>query len=235
MRWLDAFVEAAHAGLTGDRELEALWGRGCTDEQIALYRVGYLPGIPSGIDYPKEFVAWARVGHKLEDVFVLPLTNSLGQVKGVQFRHVERKAKGYTDYFVAKDEPAYFGLAQAMPSVWESKRALLVEGAFDLFPVQRIFPFAIPTMTSTVSSAFLRFLRRNVREVWFGYDMDSAGRKGALEFVKEHRQEFERVRTPQFPTIRFSDGKRAKDPSDLWEAIGDEKLGVHLRAAFEQR
>jgi DNA primase len=235
MRWIDALVERANANLTEERELEALWVRGCTDDQIQGFRIGYLDGPPSGIDYPEDFVSWAKVGRKLEDVFVFPLTNSLGQVKGVQFRHVDRKAKGYTDYFVAKDEPAFFGLGQAMPHVWATQKACLVEGAFDLFPVQRVFPFTIPTMTSTVSSGFLRFLKRNVREVWFGYDMDSAGRKGSFEFVKEHRDEFERIRTPQFPQVRFADGRRAKDPGDLWEIMGDERLSVYLKTAFEQQ
>lgn len=235
MRWIDVFVEKAHANLNEERELEALWVRGCTDEQIKEYQIGYLDGAPHGVDYPEEFVSWAKVGRKLSDVFVFPLTNSLGQVKGVQFRHVDRKAKGYTDYFVAKDEPAFFGFGQAMPHVWATQKICLVEGAFDLVPIQRVFPFTVPTMTSTVSSTFLRFLKRNVREVWFGYDMDSAGRKGAAEFVKENRENFDRIRVPQFPQVKFSDGRRAKDPSDLWEVMGDERLGVYLKAAFEQK
>lgn len=235
MRWIDALVEQAHANLNEERELEALWVRGCSDEQIASYSIGYLNGLPKGIPYPDDFVAWSRVGHKLEDVFVLPLTNALGQVKGVQFRHVDRKAKGYTDYFVGKDEPAFFGFGQAMPHVWATQKVCLVEGAFDLVPIQRVFPFTVPTMTSTVSTTFLRFLKRNVREVWFGYDMDSAGRKGATEFLKENRDNFDRIRVPQFPQVKFADGRRAKDPSDLWEIMGDERLSVYLRSAFEQR
>jgi DNA primase len=235
MRWIDVFVELAHANLKEERELEALWVRGCSDEQIRNYRIGYLNGAPQGVDYPEDFVAWAKTGRKLHDVFVFPLTNALGQVKGVQFRHVDRKAKGYTDYFVGKDEPAFFGLGQAMPHVWETQKICLVEGAFDLVPVQRVFPFTVPTMTSTVSSTFLRFLKRNVREVWFGYDMDSAGRKGSSEFLKENRDNFDRIRIPQFPQVKFSDGRRAKDPSDLWEVMGDERLSVYLRTAFAQR
>jgi len=233
--WLDDLISAANEGLTGDRELEALWSRGCSDEQISGYQVGYLTGLPQGIPYPDEFLAWARSDNKLDDVFTFPLTNCLGQVKGVQFRHVDRKAKGYTDYLTAKDEPVFFGFAQAMPAMWATQKICLVEGAFDLFPIQRVFPFTVPTMTSNVSSTFFRFLKRNVREVWFGYDMDSAGRKGAFDFAKKHGRDFSKVKIPQFPQVKFLDGRRAKDPSDLWEVMGDERVGVYLRAAFERR
>jgi len=197
--------------------------------------VGYLNGYPKGIQYPKDFMEWSRPGQKLVDVFVFPLTNALGQVKGVQFRHVKREVSGYTDYFLTKDEPAYFGMSQAMPHVWATERVCLVEGAFDLFPVQRVFPYSMTTMTSAVSSTFHRFLRRNVREVWFAYDADGPGRRGASEYAKEHGSEFDRVRTPQLPRLKYFNGKLTKDPSELWEVMGDDRFGVFLKTAFEQR
>lgn len=234
MRWLDDLVEKAHVNLKGERELEAAWSRGLSDEQIVEFKVGYLDGPISGIAYPKEFLEWSRPGQKLVDVFVFPLTNALGQVKGVQFRHVKRDVKGYTDYFISKDEPAYFGLAQAMPYVWETRRICLVEGVFDLFPVQRVFPYSVTTMTSSVTTTFYRFLLRNVKEVWFGYDSDGAGRKGVLEFREKYGSTFERIRSPQLPRLKMSNGKLTKDPSELWEVLGSEKLGVYLKTAFEQ-
>jgi len=233
MRWLDAFVGFAHVNF-GDRELEALWARGVSDEQIRLFCIGYVGALPQNFELPKEFTAWWGA-MKLSDVYVFPLTNALGQVKGLQFRHVARETKGYYDYFASKDEPAYFGLAQAMPHVWATQAICLVEGAFDLFPIQRVFPNTVTTMTSAVSTAFLRFLRRNVREVWFGYDMDGAGRGGTFDFIREHGHKFERVRAPQLPRVQFADGRKAKDLSDLWEVWGDERLGVYLKSAFELR
>src|SRR4051812_17162822 len=105
MRWLDEFVAFAHGNL-GERELDALWTRGVTDEQIQSYKIGYLSGLPSAVANPKEFTSWWN-GVRLEDVFVFPLTNALGQVKGLQFRHVRREVAGYQDYIPFKDEPAY--------------------------------------------------------------------------------------------------------------------------------
>jgi DNA primase len=238
MRWIDALVEYAQENLKGDRELEELWSRGVSDEQIRDFQVGYLGSkIPTlegaGVD---DFMKWYRGnGAKVWDVFVFPLTNSLGQVKGVQFRHVERDARGYTDYFVAKDEPAFFGLAQAMPHVWKTQTIVLVEGVFDFFPVQRVYPHAMSSMTSAVSSSFARFLKRNVREVWLCYDRDAAGREGAQGFIQEYRQDYDRVRVGQLPALLMPNGKRTKDPSDLWELLGDDRFGVYLKSAFGQR
>lgn len=229
---IDVLVDYAHTNLTGDRELEALWSRGVTDQQIQEFRIGYIGTLPA-LDLGKDFLNWWN-GSKLRDVYVFPLTNSLGQVKGLQFRHVEREAKGYTDYFIAKDEPAFFGFAQAMPHVWATQTICLVEGPYDLLPTQRVIPFAVPTMTAGVSSAFFRFLLRNVKEVWFGYDFDRTGREAVKKFQEEYGKEF-RVKAPQFPRIRLANSRAAKDLSDMWEALGDERFGVHVRSAFEMR
>lgn len=231
MRWVDRLVLEAQANLSS-RELEALWCRGVSDEQISSYQIGYLRDLPDGSD--PRFSSWWR-GKKLRDAFVFPLTNALGQVKGLQFRHVEREVKGYLDYFLDEDEPVYFGLFQAMPHIWSTQVVCLVEGVFDLFPIQRVIPNVVPTMTSTVTTSFFRFLRRNVREVWFGYDMDSIGQKGAKDFLEKYGHEFDCIKTPQFPRLQFPDGKRAKDPADMWEVVGDDRFGVYLRSAYNIR
>jgi len=175
-----------------------------------------------------DFLEWCWQGRRLNDMLVFPMTNALGQVKGVQFRHLDRAAKGYTDYLLDHDEPVLFGLAQAMPHVWQSQSIWIVEGAFDLFPIQRVYPNIIPTMTAAVSTALLRFLKRNVRNVWLGYDMDPTGWKGAKELAQHDAPDF-RVHIPKFPRLKFFDGREAKDPSDLWEILGDDKFGVYLK------
>jgi DNA primase len=233
--WLDELVEFACGNLTGERELEALGARGVTDEQIRDFRIGYVDERLPTLQNAKGFLEWSLQGRKLSDMFVFPLTNALGQVKGLQFRHVEREAKGYTDYFLSKDEPAYFGLSMAMPYVWRTQTVCLIEGTFDLFPVQRVFPFAVSTMTASVTTAFHRFLRRNVSKVWLGYDSDSTGRRGAQEFKERHGADFEQVLIPEFPRLKMPGGKRTKDFSDVWEVLGDERFGVYLKSAFGQK
>lgn len=232
--WLDDFINYSQQSL-GDRELEALWARGVSEDQIREFRIGYVSTLPAEFRKVKEFYQewWAR--GRFTDVFVFPLTNALGQVKGLQVRRVDREAKGYSDWLASKDEPVFFGLAQATETIWKTKRVVLVEGVYDLFPVQRVFPETVATLTAKVSSGFERFLKRMVDQVWFCYDMDGPGIRGVKDFADTHLQDFTRVMTAsKFPQVKLVTGKYAKDPSDAWEALGDERFGVVLKAAFAE-
>lgn len=219
--------------LVTDRERSVLYGRGVTDEQISLFQIGYINRRLPALDGAEAFLDWCHRGAKLDDMFVLPLTTMTGAIRGFQFRHVERGMKGYTDFFLTQDEPVLFGLAQAMPHIWRTESAFLVEGAFDLFPLQRHFPAIFPTMTAKVTEPVVRMLRRLVRRVWLGYDMDAKGRKASFEFRREYGQEFD-VRIVAYPKI-FQVGSREliKDPGDLWEAWGDTRVGEFVQSITE--
>jgi DNA primase len=228
-RWIDTLVEFSVANLNENEHVcGELWARGVSDAQILEYHIGYLNKRLPPLDGAEDFLEWCWQGRKLDDMYVFPMTNALGQVKGLQFRHVDRKAKGYTDYLVDKDEPALVGLAQAMPHVWRTQSVWLVEGAFDMFPIQRVYPNVIPTMTAAVSTSLMRFLKRNVRDVWLGYDTDRTGYFGAREVAEQATDDF-RVHIPKLPILKFFDGRSTKDPADLWEVLGDDRFGVYLR------
>src|SRR4051812_13467368 len=98
--------------------------RGASDSQIETFQLGYLNReLPAGL--PNHFLEWARGGEKLDDVFVLPLTNTLGEISGLQFRHVDRERAGYMDYFVDRKETVLFGLGQAVASMWATRSVYL--------------------------------------------------------------------------------------------------------------
>lgn len=233
MTWVNTLAEFAQANLSGSRELDALYARGVSDSQILDYRLGYLDRTLPPLKGADAFLKWSYQGGKLEDCFVLPLTNSLGQVKGFQFRRVPREASGYTDYFASKDEPVFFGLSQAMPHLWKGEPVCFVEGAFDLFPMQRVFPATVATLTSKVSGGLANLMRRVTDQVIMGYDDDGPGKHGTHIFVKEYRQEFHKILTPAYPTVFLPTGKKAKDPSEFWEAMGDQAFGVYIKSAFD--
>lgn len=214
-----------------ERETTLLYGRGVSDDQINLFQIGYLRTIPEG--FPEEFLRWAR-GVKLGDVFVFPLTTVTGAIKGFQFRSVEREKRGYTDYFLSQDEPAMFGLHQAMPHIWKSESVFLVEGVYDLAPIQRHRPDAFATMTAKIPPNLLRMLLRLVRRIWLGYDMDQAGRKAAFGFAREHGREFEQVKVVSYPKIhRLGSNEWIKDPGDLWETWGDTEVKKFVQFTTE--
>lgn len=229
MPWLDDLVTFAHSRLD-DRVRDELALRGVSDDQIDLFQIGHLDrSLPPGC--PKEFTEWARGGARLDDVYVLPLTNVLGAVRGLQFRHVARERSGYDDFIVDKGEAVLFGLAQAMPHIWKTESIFLVEGGFDLFPVQRAFPGVVATLTARVVESLTRVLRRMVTEVWLGYDMDPTGRKACASFAREHGKEF-RCHTVTYPQPKSPNGKPPKDPNELWELWGDQRFGAFVQTVI---
>lgn len=214
MSWMLGLVEFA-ASRVEERVRDALHARGVSDEQIARYRLGYLSGgLPE--DVPDDFRGWAR--GKIDDVFLLPLTNTLGEVRGFQVRAIGGGQSRYQTYLPDKREPCLFGLGEAVLAMWETRSVFIVEGAFDVFPIQRAFPAVVATLTARTSAGFARVLRRLVNRVWVGYDEDIPGRRGCSEFVRDHGRDFEVyiVSYPKLDTV--------KDPGDLWEAWGDSRL-----------
>lgn len=227
MKWLEPFVRSSHSRL-GDREREALWARGVSDDQIELFCLGHVGNRLPDLEYPADFLEWCWDGRRLQDTFVLPLTNTLGDVKGLQFRRVDPDKKGYSDFTPYTEEPVTFGLAQAMPHAWKTGGIWLVEGVFDVFPVQRVRPNVIPTLTNKLSKPMARLLKRVVTDLWLAYDMDEEGRKAVRRMSWEYRKDFE-IHEPKFPRPKTLDGKRrVKDPNELWEAWGDDRFGRFL-------
>lgn len=227
MSWLDDFAAAAQERL-GAREREAAWARGVSESQINTFRVGYIDRVFSGA--PPDFVRFSKGGARLDDSFVLPLTNVLGQIKGLQFRHVSPEVRGYQTYYAdpPRDESVYFGLGQAVPFMWETERVFVVEGAFDVFPIQRVFPETFAALTLGTSQALARMLRRFVKQVWLGYDNDRPGVRAAQEFKTEYGADLD-VRPMCCPQVRQPGGKVTKDWAELWMAVGDAKVKEFLR------
>lgn len=228
MTWMQDFTTACSQNLPG-RVREALWARGVNDEQIALYGLGYVDRTLPEVSPPESFLKWASIGDRMEDSIVLPLTNALGEVRGLQFRHVARDRAGYMDFIEVNDEPILFGLGQAAPHLWSEGSVFLVEGAFDLFPVQRVVPGVVSTLTARVTESLHRLLRRLVTRVWLGYDMDDTGRRASERYQKQLSSEFVTKVVPWDRVPMVGTDKLTKDPSDLWETWGDGRFQEKLR------
>lgn len=231
MTWLDVLTAQAHANLT-EPIREQLYARGVTDEQMAEFKVGYLDRKLPELEGAEDFFRWSHQGQRLDDVLVLPLTTPLGVVQGFQFRHVDRQRKGYLDFIPYKEEPVLFGLGQAMAHAWRTGSIWLVEGAFDLFPLQRHVPEIVATLTARVPENLVRVLRRLVQQVWVGYDADAAGKAATAQFARAYGQEF-LIHPVYYPQVRVQGSDRpCKDPGDLWEAWGDEQVGHFIQTVL---
>lgn len=235
MTWVDDFVASCHQALDTsvgeDTVRERYWSRGVDDDQIALFLLGYTDGnLP--LDLPEAFLKWSFGGDRIKNSFVFPLTNALGEVKGLQFRSVEREKSGYMDYFLDETEPVFFGLGQASREIMRTSRVILVEGTFDLFPVQRAFKEVVATLTAKVSPGLIRLLKRLADRVYFSYDRDIAGKRGTKAFMESQASFFTEIVDIEYPVIKMIDGKVAKDPNEMWEAWGDERFTAFLRCTL---
>lgn len=230
--WLDDFV-AASALQLDERVREALWSRGASDDQIEEFTIGYVDGELPPAAYPTHFLEWSGHGSKLKDAFVFPLTNLLGEVRGIQMRAVDRSRREYMDFFLDKFEPVYFGLGQAAPYIWQTEEVGFVEGVFDFFPVQRVKRNAVSTLTAKVSETLLRAMKRLARKYWLFYDADRLGQAASSEFLKENKDSVEAIQLIEYPHGVTLRGKPVKDPGDLWEAWGDERFRPFLLSQLE--
>jgi hypothetical protein len=232
--WLNDLVEESQASLSEDVR-ETLCLRGVSDEQIDMYRIGYVGGdLPDSIGYPADFMKWWR-GHqdKVTQSYFLPLTNWLGEVRGFQLRPVDRENKQYMDFFLDRAEPVLFGLREAAQAVWDTREVIIVEGAFDHLPVQRAAPNVISTLTANVSAPLVRSLKRFVDKVHVFYDNDKPGRDATEKFDLYHKSDFD-INAWGYPIgVKLSNGKLVKDPGDLWEAWGDVRLAAYIKTQME--
>ncbi len=227
--WLETIVESSSARLLVEEEARAeLWGRGVTEQQIRQLRVGLMRKLPPLPSEAGAFVEWYNKAASPE-VFVFPLTTPQGVVGGLQFRN--RGVKGYRDYFDGQTTDAVaFGLHAAVEEMWRTEIAWLVEGVFDFFPIQRYCGSVVPVMGDKATPGMIRLLRRLVRKVLVGLDMDATGRRGAYTFKSKHFRDFqvEIVVYPQFRAPWLD--RLTKDPGEIWEARGEATVADFVKS-----
>lgn len=231
MAWLEDFTAFAQSRVS-DEIVDALNVRGVSDDQIRAFSIGYVNKEIPSLEYPESFLKWCHNGAKLEDVYCFPLTNPIGEVRGFQFRPVQRELRGYSDFMLDSGDAIGFGLAQAMPHIWDRLSANLVEGVFDFFPIQRHRPETLATMGAHVPEPLVRTLvRMRCGRIVFGFDNDHTGRKTVEQFIKDHaKQPFGPFTTLdlKYPKLPMPNGKTSKDPGDIWELGGDMKVAEFL-------
>ena len=175
-------------------------------------------------------------GEKLDDWVVWPLYSPRGRVLGFTGRRSGEKV--ITRYLLPEGEwnPIWTGLTpETMQRIWAGGDVWVVEGLFDLFPLEWAVPVTDVVLGSErarLTDKHVEFLRRFCRgRVRMVYDNDETGRRGTHGWVDETGkirwgalQRLQRVGV-KAEAPRY----RGKDPGEVWNHGG----AAAVRAIFD--
>lgn len=202
-----------------ERVISYLASRHVSEPDIDLFKLGYskFVGVPDdGSDDRNRFMEEAWKGKKFENKIVFPIQDSMGRVVGLVGRAIETKVYKTFVLEEAKHTGSFlFGLYQALPYIYETGTAFVVEGPFDLIAFKVAFPNTVATMTSGLYPNQHDFLKFYCNKIVTVFDDDEPGREGA-----EKAAHFGKV---EDVNIGFS------DPSNCFDKLGKDKFINYVR------
>ena len=217
--------------LTLDADHEGYYlGRGAKESSIL--RLWVKTWHPLSEDAPDDDFRsrYGSRGERLEGWVLWPLLSPRGGLIGFAGRKFGEKT--ITRYLLPDGawNPIWTGLTpDAMQRIWDGGDVWVVEGMFDLLPLEWVVPecdVVLGSERSQLTDKHVEFLRRYIRrpgqQVWMVYDNDEPGQKGMLGWVDETGkkkwgavQRLERVKV----TARVMP-YQGKDPGDVWSRGG---------------
>lgn len=238
MSWLAEHLE--RCTLSEDAEGYAL-GRGAKEssiEEIGLITWQPLEETPplEGPDLKFWNKKYGPFGEKLIGWLVWPLRSPRGKIIGFTGRRTDLKIIERYLLPEAAWNPVWTGLTpERMQRIWDGADIWVVEGIFDLLPLEWAIPakdVVLGSERARLTDKHIEFLRRHCRGwVKMVYDNDETGRRGVVGWydaeAKAHRQgalsRLERVGL-RCQDVRYS----GKDPGEVWKKGG----APAMRAAF---
>lgn len=206
--------------------IDYLLTRGVTRSQVAQYEIKYFSNnleiIKRGLGW-QEFERWSQKGCLPRNKLVFPLRNSIGELVGFTLQSIQ----GFKTKFImplSDYEGLFFGLPQALQKIWETEEVFIVEGAFDLLPIARLFENSLSLLTTNISMMQICFLERFVKRIFSLLDNDDAGENGFVKLTKKLTGKIEIIRLPYL----------AKDPNDLWVKFGEEGFQKAIKSQLDR-
>jgi len=155
-------------------------------------------------------------GERFQGHIISPYFSPRGHILGFEARTPD---KSIFDVRTpdAKWNPVWIGLLpDNMNKIWNGCSVWVVEGVFDLFPLERVIPSSdviLASVHASLSRNHVNFLKRFCRgQVSVVFDMDPPGKRGA----KKAMEYLSRVGV----TFRNVEYKGGKDPGVVWETYG---------------
>jgi len=219
---MEKFIKIWQANLQRHPEaVDFLLSRGVSEEQIRQFRVGWSSRVVKISKDGNVFYDGPRVN---TGYVLFPLTRLDQSPTGFITRAVAEKE--YYKWVAKSPGPWFFGTTRGcLEEIWRTKSVFLVEGAFDFFPLQRIYANTLCVSTANLSSQQYRFLERFVDKVFLYFDSDKTGQKSSDSIRKKAWNYFSTKSSP-FKCIVLS--SKFKDIGEAWYEWGDTKLKNYI-------
>jgi DNA primase len=115
----------------------------------------------------------------LEKKILIPLRNQMGNVYGLYARSLD---KSFYKHYATSEEKllgGFFGLFDALPSIYEKGYVYVVEGPMDCISLRKAFPNVVASLTAFINEQQIEFLKFFVKKIIVVFDGDAAGERGA--------------------------------------------------------
>ncbi len=180
--------------------------------------IGREDGLASGLMWEAD----GRTGARFRGRIMVPVHDARGRIVGFGGRILPGAPEGVAKYINSPDSEIFdkgrilFNLHRAAPAIRQAKRALVVEGYFDVIALAGAgIAEAVAPMGTALTEAQLERLWQLVRAPILMFDGDAAGRKAA-------RRACERALPGLAPdrTLKVALLPAGQDPDDLARAEG---------------
>jgi len=177
---------------------------------------------------------YGKYGEKIEGALICPLTNPRGDLLGFEARSILGKRISQFKVFPkAAWNPVWIGCRRAMARIYGGGDIWVVEGQFDLYPLEWVIPetdVVLASLRAQLTRAQVEFLRRVSGfggTVHMVYDRDETGKKGVHGWVddqgKRHWGALEQLRYVGVPCddVPYRGGE---DLGEVWDSGGVEAM-----------
>jgi len=240
MNWLAAHFQT----LSLDDAHEGYFlGRGAKTESLSRLGVKTWKSLQDPCEDPVFRERYGDRGERLGSWVLWPLFSPRGKVIGLAGR--EGAKKNITRYMLPASSwnPVWTGLTpETMQRIWDGAGVWVVEGIFDLFPLEWAIPetdVVLGSERARLTDKHIEFLRRHIAVgstgraqpiVYIVYDNDDTGQKGIHGWIDETGKArwggLQRLKRVGVRAI--APPYRAKDPGEIWNRQG----AAGIKAAF---
>ena len=214
---MESFIKAWHQNFAKkEHAITYARSRGVSDQQIEQFRVGWSSRLPLQKD---GRVFYVDRENSEQGFIIIPMFSFDGRAVGWISRSLT--AKEYSKCTVETPEAVFMGVTPtALQAIWDTRQIYLVEGSFDFFPLQRLYPNTLCLTSANLSHAQDLFLDRFVNTVFLCLDSDKKG-MAAAHYIKGHKSVYKSYIISILPY---------KDVNDAWATLGEQRFSKYVTA-----